>query len=177
MGFLDIFKDKGQFTVRDPQLPSKIEQLLRKKIPNIKDSDLEKYLKRVKKDMEITSGKYSTSFMVGNSGDSPARRKSRGNKWDKTNADVYSDMSEDDIIDDFKYYTTPKSYGMDTITLEKLQMEETPKSTTKMKKSELKEMIKAAFLSEADFTNAQDDDAALGGMYDPVYEAVDGNKQ
>jgi hypothetical protein len=40
-----------------------------------------------------------------------------------------------------------------------------------MKKSELKEMIKAAFLSEADFTNAQDDDAALGGMYDPVYEA------
>jgi hypothetical protein len=32
-------------------------------------------------------------------------------------------------------------------------------------------MIKAAFLSEADFTNAQDDDAALGGMYDPVYEA------
>jgi len=42
-----------------------------------------------------------------------------------------------------------------------------------MKKSELKEMIKAAFLSEADFTNAQDDDAALGGMYDPVYEGVD----
>jgi hypothetical protein len=40
-----------------------------------------------------------------------------------------------------------------------------------MKKSELKEMIKAAFLSEADFTNAQDDDAALQGMYDPVYEA------
>ena len=40
-----------------------------------------------------------------------------------------------------------------------------------MKKSELKEMIKAAYLSEADFTNAQDDDAALGGMYDPVYEA------
>jgi hypothetical protein len=42
-----------------------------------------------------------------------------------------------------------------------------------MKKSELKEMIKTAFLSEADFTNAQDDDAALGGMYDPVYEAED----
>jgi ribosome-associated protein YbcJ (S4-like RNA binding protein) len=37
-----------------------------------------------------------------------------------------------------------------------------------MKKSELKEMIKAAFLSEADFTNAQDDDAALQGMYDPT---------
>ena len=34
-------------------------------------------------------------------------------------------------------------------------------------------MIKAAFLSEADFTNAQDDDAALGGMYDPVYEGED----
>jgi hypothetical protein len=34
-------------------------------------------------------------------------------------------------------------------------------------------MIKAAFLSEADFTNAQDDDAALQGMYggDNVYEA------
>jgi len=40
-----------------------------------------------------------------------------------------------------------------------------------MKRNELKEMIKAAYLSEADFTNAQDDDAALGGMYDPVYEA------
>jgi hypothetical protein len=39
-----------------------------------------------------------------------------------------------------------------------------------MKKSDLKEMIKAAFLSEADFTNAQDDDAALGGMYDDLYE-------
>jgi hypothetical protein len=39
-----------------------------------------------------------------------------------------------------------------------------------MKIKELKEMIKAAFLSEADFTNAQDDDAALGGMYDDLYE-------
>jgi hypothetical protein len=39
-----------------------------------------------------------------------------------------------------------------------------------MKKSDLKEMIKAAFISEADFTNAQDDDAALGGMYDDLYE-------
>jgi len=39
-----------------------------------------------------------------------------------------------------------------------------------MKKSELKEMIKAAFLSEADFTNAQDDDAALQGMYDPTVD-------
>jgi hypothetical protein len=39
-----------------------------------------------------------------------------------------------------------------------------------MKKSDLKEMIKTAFLSEADFTNAQDDDAALGGMYDDLYE-------
>jgi ribosome-associated protein YbcJ (S4-like RNA binding protein) len=42
-----------------------------------------------------------------------------------------------------------------------------------MKRRELKEMIKAAYLSEADFTNAQDDDAALGGMYDPVYEGED----
>ena len=42
-----------------------------------------------------------------------------------------------------------------------------------MKRRELKEMIKAAYLSEADFTNAQDDDAALGGMYDPIYEGVD----
>jgi len=39
-----------------------------------------------------------------------------------------------------------------------------------MKRRELKEMIKAAYLSEADFTNAQDDDAALGGMYDDLYE-------
>ena len=42
-----------------------------------------------------------------------------------------------------------------------------------MKKSELKEMIKAAFLSEADFTSGQDDDAApaIASMYDPLYEA------
>jgi hypothetical protein len=42
-----------------------------------------------------------------------------------------------------------------------------------MKKSELKEMIKAAFLSEADFTNAQDDDAALQGMYDPTVDEAE----
>jgi hypothetical protein len=175
MGFLDIFKDKGQFTVRDSQLPSKIEQLLRKKIPNIKDSDLKKYLKRVKADMEVASGKYSTAFMMGSSNDSPARSKSKGNKWDISKADVYSDMSEDDIIDDFKYYTTPTTAKSaldtitgptDTVTLEKLQMEETPKSTTKMKKSDLKEMIKTAFIAE----NYMDDDAALGGMYDDLYE-------
>ena len=42
-----------------------------------------------------------------------------------------------------------------------------------MKKSELKEMIKAAFLSEADFTSGQDDDAApaIANMYDPLAEA------
>jgi hypothetical protein len=39
-----------------------------------------------------------------------------------------------------------------------------------MKRRELEEMKKAAYLSEADFTNAQDDDAALGGMYDDLYE-------
>jgi hypothetical protein len=37
-----------------------------------------------------------------------------------------------------------------------------------MKNSELKEMIKAAFIAEMDMTNAQDDDAALAGMYDPT---------
>jgi hypothetical protein len=42
-----------------------------------------------------------------------------------------------------------------------------------MKKSELKEMIKAAFLSEADFTTAQDDDAALQGMYDPTVDEAE----
>ena len=44
-----------------------------------------------------------------------------------------------------------------------------------MKKSELKEMIKAAFLSEADFTSGQDDDAApaIASMYDPLYEGAD----
>jgi hypothetical protein len=44
-----------------------------------------------------------------------------------------------------------------------------------MKKSELKEMIKAAFLSEADFTNAQDDDAApaIAADYDPLAEGED----
>jgi hypothetical protein len=69
----------------------------------------------------------------------------------------YSDMSEDDIVEDFEFYIQSK-------------MDEAQKPSMKMKKSELKEMIKAAFLSEADFTNAQDDDAApaIADMYDPV---------
>jgi len=72
----------------------------------------------------------------------------------------YSDMSEDDVVEDFEYYLQSK-------------MDEVKKPTTKMKKSELKEMIKAAFLSEADFTSGQDDDAApaIASMYDPLYEA------
>ena len=74
----------------------------------------------------------------------------------------YSDMSEDDIVEDFEFYIQSK-------------MDEAQKPSMKMKKSELKEMIKAAFLSEADFTNAQDDDAApaVADMYDPVYEGED----
>jgi hypothetical protein len=74
----------------------------------------------------------------------------------------YSDMSEDDIVEDFEFYIQSR-------------MDEAQKPSMKMKKSELKEMIKAAFLSEADFTNAQDDDAApaIAGMYDPVYEGED----
>jgi hypothetical protein len=74
----------------------------------------------------------------------------------------YSDMSEDDVVEDFEYYIQSR-------------MDEAQKPSMKMKKSELKEMIKAAFLSEADFTNAQDDDAApaIAGMYDPVYEGED----
>jgi hypothetical protein len=69
-------------------------------------------------------------------------------------------MSEDDVVEDFEYYLQSK-------------MDEVKKPTTKMKKSELKEMIKAAFLSEADFTSGQDDDAApaIASMYDPLYEA------
>jgi hypothetical protein len=72
----------------------------------------------------------------------------------------YSDMSEDDIVEDFEFYFQSK-------------MDESKKPSTKMKKSELKEMIKAAFLSEADFTSSQDDDAApaIASMYDPLYEA------
>ena len=72
----------------------------------------------------------------------------------------YSDMSEDDVVEDFEYYIQSR-------------MDEIKKPTTKMKKSELKEMIKAAFLSEADFTSGQDDDAApaIASMYDPLYEA------
>jgi hypothetical protein len=74
----------------------------------------------------------------------------------------YSDMSEDDIVEDFEFYIQSR-------------MDEAQKPSMKMKKSELKEMIKAAFLSEADFTNAQDDDAApaVADMYDPVYEGED----
>jgi len=74
----------------------------------------------------------------------------------------YSDMSEDDIVEDFEFYIQSR-------------MDEAQKPSMKMKKSELKEMIKAAFLSEADFTNAQDDDAApaIAGMYDPVFEGAD----
>jgi hypothetical protein len=42
-----------------------------------------------------------------------------------------------------------------------------------MKKSELKEMIKAAFIAEMDMTNAQDDDAVLAGMYDPTVDEAE----
>ena len=107
---------------------SSIEQIIRTRVPNAPDSDVELYLDSVERDM-------------GFGGD-------------------YSDMSEDDIVEDFEFYIQSK-------------MDEAKKPSMKMKKSELKEMIKAAFLSEADFTNAQDDDAALGGMYDPVYEGED----
>ncbi len=76
----------------------------------------------------------------------------------------YSNMSEDDIVEDFEFYIQSK-----------MDIDEAQKPSMKMKKSELKEMIKAAFLSEADFTSAQDDDAApaIAGMYDPVYEGED----
>ena len=68
----------------------------------------------------------------------------------------YSDMSEDDVVEDFEYYIQSR-------------MDEVKKPTTKMKKRDLKEMIKAAFMAE----NSMDDDAALQGMYggDNVYEA------
>ena len=74
----------------------------------------------------------------------------------------YSDMSEDDIVEDFEFYIQSR-------------MDEAQKPSMKMKKSELKEMIKAAFLSEADFTNAQDDDAApaIAADYDPLAEGED----
>ena len=107
---------------------SSIEQIIRTRVPNAPDSEVELYLDSVQRDMKF-------------GGD-------------------YSDMSEDDIVEDFEFYIQSK-------------MDEAQKPSMKMKKSELKEMIKAAFLSEADFTNAQDDDAALGGMYDPVYEGED----
>ena len=109
---------------------SSIEQIIRTRVPNAPDSEVELYLDSVKRDM-------------GFGGD-------------------YSDMSEDDIVEDFEFYIQSK-------------MDEAKKPSMKMKKSELKEMIKAAFLSEADFTNAQDDDAspAIAGMYDPVYEGED----
>jgi hypothetical protein len=42
-----------------------------------------------------------------------------------------------------------------------------------MKRRELKEMIKAAYLSEADFTNAQDDDPALKDMYDATVDEAE----
>jgi len=46
-----------------------------------------------------------------------------------------------------------------------------------MKKSELKEMIKAAFMAEMDMTNAQDDDAAsaVAADYDPLAEEQEEN--
>jgi hypothetical protein len=68
----------------------------------------------------------------------------------------YSDMSEDDVVEDFEYYIQSR-------------MDEIKKPITKMKRNELKEMIKSAFMAE----NSMDDDAALKGMYggDNVYEA------
>ena len=74
----------------------------------------------------------------------------------------YSDMSEDDVVEDFEYYIQSR-------------MDEIKKPTTKMKRNELKEMIKAAFMAE----NSMDDDAALQGMYggDNVYEAEEEAKE
>ena len=66
----------------------------------------------------------------------------------------YSDMSEDDIVEDFEFYFQSK-------------MDESKKPTTKMKKSELKEMIKAAFIAE----NYVDDDPALQRQYNFLDEA------
>ena len=60
----------------------------------------------------------------------------------------YSDMSEDDVVEDFEYYIQSR-------------MDEIKKPTTKMKIKELKKMIKDAFIAE----NSMDDDAALQGMY------------
>ena len=65
----------------------------------------------------------------------------------------YSDMSEDDVVEDFEYYIQSR-------------MDEIKKPTTKMKKSELKEMIKAAFIAEAEFTNDET-------FYDPTMEEAD----
>ena len=74
----------------------------------------------------------------------------------------YSDMSEDDVVEDFEYYIQSR-------------MDEIKKPTTKMKRNELKEMIKSAFMAE----NSMDDDAALQGMYggDNVYEAEEEAKE
>ena len=74
----------------------------------------------------------------------------------------YSDMSEDDVVEDFEYYIQSR-------------MDEIKKPTTKMKRNELKEMIKAAFMAE----NSMDDDAALQGMYggDNMYEAEEEAKE
>ena len=64
----------------------------------------------------------------------------------------YSDMSEDDVVEDFEYYIQSR-------------MDEIKKPTTKMKRNELKEMIKAAFMAEN--TGA----AVVASDYDPLYEA------
>jgi len=63
----------------------------------------------------------------------------------------YSDMSEDDVVEDFEYYIQSR-------------MDEIKKPTTKMKIKELKRMIKSAFMAEN--TGA----AVVASDYDPTME-------
>jgi len=102
---------------------SSIEKIIRAKVKNAQDSEIELYLDSVKRDME------------------------------KFNGD-YSDMSEDDIVEDFEFYIQSK-------------MDEAQKPSMKMKKSKLKEIIKSAMLSEM----GSDPQYADEGAYSFVDEA------
>jgi len=65
----------------------------------------------------------------------------------------YSEYGENEFVVDFENYIADRS-------ADAYDLDEAKKPTTKMKIKELKKMIKDAFLSEADFTSGQDDDAA-----------------
>jgi hypothetical protein len=103
--------------------------------------------------MDLSSIEQIIRTQVPNAQDSEVELYLNSVKRDMKFGADYSDMSEDDIVEDFEFFFQSK-------------MDEVKKPSTKMTRRELKEMIKAAFIAESD-------DPKLQGEYDFLDEAED----